>query len=52
MGWAIRGSISGRRMFLFSKTSRPALELTWPRVKCVPRTCFLGVERLWREVDH
>jgi hypothetical protein len=38
--------------FLFSKSSRPALEFTQPYIKSVPGALSAGVKRPRREADH
>jgi hypothetical protein len=50
-----RGQNSSRgrvKNFLFSTSSRPALESTQPPLQWVPEPYFPGVKRPGREADH
>jgi hypothetical protein len=48
-----RSSSPGRvKNFLFSTSSRPAVERTQPPIQWVPRALFPGVKRPGREDDH
>jgi hypothetical protein len=42
----------GLGIFLFTTSSRPALEHTQPRIQRVPGALSLGVKRSGREADH
>jgi hypothetical protein len=51
MGWMVLVSTPGGKIFLFMKTSRPAVRPMNPLTKWVPRF-FSEVKRPGREVDH
>jgi hypothetical protein len=53
-GWTtgVRFPAEAIDFFLYSTSSRPALELTQPPIQCVPSALSPGVKRPWREANY